>query len=197
MGRAMSRDFPVRGLAELDKYLSHLPANMQKQAYRGMVTAIARPIRDEARLLAPKRTGKMAKSIKTGSARQNQDGSFQVSVRLQGPHAFLGVMHEFGVSPHFISAGDADMSAKLLTRAGKREGIDVVSRKGGKNEPEVLKIGENYISGGVMHPGHAAHPFMRPALDAKADEAVRAGAVFLRNWLEGKTGFVAPMDEAA
>ena len=191
----MTSQFPVKGLKELDAYLSAFPAKMQKQAYRSALVAAAAPIRDEARLLAPKQTGAMAKSIKTGSARQNQDGTFSVSIRLDGPHSFLGVMHEYGVRPHFIVAGDSGKSAKLLTRAG-RDGIDIAMRKNDE-QAEVLVINGNYITGAIQHPGHRAHPFMRPALDAKADEAVKAFAGKIRAFMEGKTGFVAPLDEAA
>ena len=184
----MTSQFPVKGLKELDAYLSAFPAKMQKQAYRSALVAAAAPIRDEARLLAPKRTGAMAKSIKTGSARQNQDGTFQVSIRLTGPHAFLGVMHEYGVAPH------------LIARTGKGEGrvaIRKASEGPGTVQNGVMKIGDDFVSGIISHPGHRAHPFMRPALDAKADEAVKAFAGKIRAFMEGKTGFVAPLDEAA
>lgn len=187
----MTKQFPVSGLKELDAYLSALPANMQKQAYRQALTAAAKPIRDEARLLAPKQSGKMAKSIKTGSPRQNQDGTFSVTIRLAGEHAFLGLFHEYGVAPHFISAGDSGVSARLLTRSARRGGVM------GDTERQALKIGDNYISGEVFHPGHRAQPFMRPALDTRADDAVKAFAGKIRSYLEGKTGFVAPVDEAA
>jgi len=184
----MSRAFPVSGLKELDRYLSVLPKNMQKQAYRSALTAAAAPVRDEARLRAPKQTGKMARAIKTGSARQNPDGTFSISIRLDGPHSFLGLFHEFGVSPH------------LIARTGKGEGrVAVRKAKDGKGTINggVMKIGDDFVSGIITHPGHAAQPFMRPALDAKADEAVQAFAAKIRAYLEGKTGFAAPLDEAA
>lgn len=184
----MTSQFPVKGLKELDAYLSAFPAKMQKQAYRSALVAAAAPIRDEARLLAPKQTGRMAKSIKTGSARQNQDGTFQVSIRLDGPHAFLGVMHEYGVAPHLIAS------------TGKGEGrvaVRKASEGTGTVQNGVMKIGDDFVSGIISHPGHRAHPFMRPALDNKAQEAVKAFAGKIREFMEGKTGFVAPLDEAA
>lgn len=196
----MSRAFPVKGLAELDRYLSALPKNMQKGAYRAALTAAARPIRDEARLRAPKRTGQMARSIKTGSARQNQDGTFSVSIRLEGPHAFLGYFHEYGVAPHLITISD-DLASQVEARLGPsktgRSRTTVVGRANRMIKEGSLKIGENFVGDMVRHPGHAAHPFMRPALDAAADDAVLAFAAKIRSYLEGKTGFVAPLDEAA
>ncbi len=184
----MSSDNPVRGLKELDSYLAALPAKMQKQVYRQALTAAAAPIRDEARMNARKQSGKMARAISTGSPRQNEDGSFEVSVRLdpKKPHGFLGVFHEYGVAPHFIRAGNSGKSARMLTKAAKRG--DVV----GEVSTGHLRIGDRYITGEVFHPGHAAHPFMRPALENKQDEAVKAFAQRIRDWLENKTGFVAP-----
>jgi HK97 gp10 family phage protein len=194
----MSRTSPVRGGKEIAATLTALGKRIETQAVRSGLTAAGGVIRDEARVRAPKRTGKMAKSIKTGSPRRNQDGTFSVSVRLVGDHAFLGLFHEYGVRPHFISGGDSGKSANLLTRAGA-SGIDVVARKAGKDQPEVLSIDGKYISGAVHHPGHAAHPFMRPALDAKADEAVAAFRDKIVAVVEGKTGYNidAAADEAA
>lgn len=193
-------DIAVKGLKELDKFLSALPKNMQKGAYRAGLVAAAAVVRDEARLRAPKQTGLMARSIQTGSARQNQDGSFSIKVRFNAKterggnnHAFLGLFFEYGVAPHFIAAGDSGKSARLLTRSA-RDG-DVL----GDVETQALKIGDNFIPGAVMHPGMPARPFFRPALDAKADEAVKAFAERIRAYLEGKTGFDAGvvMGEAA
>lgn len=180
----MSKAFPVNGVAELDKALSFLPMKLQRGAYRSGLVAAAAVIRDEARQRAPKQSGKMAKSIKTGNPRQNPDGSFSVSIRPDGEHGFLALFHEYGVAPHFIAAGDAGMSPRLLTRAG-RDGIDIAARKGSDGEPEVLVINGNFITGAVQHPGLAPRPFMRPALDAKADEAVKAFADRIRAAIEG------------
>jgi HK97 gp10 family phage protein len=190
----MSKTYPVSGLADLDKYLSALPKNMQKGAYRAGLTAAAAVVRDEARLRAPKQTGQMAKSIKSGSARQNQDGTFSIRVGLYDAKsggnndAYLGLFHEYGVRPH------------LIALTGKGEGRVAVRKAAegtGTVQNGVMKIGDRYVSGVIHHPGHAAHPFMRPALDAKAEEAIKAFATRIRAFLENKTGFVAPMDEAA
>lgn len=183
----MSRDFPVTGLKELDSYLSHLPANLQKGAYRAGLTAAARPVRDEARVRARRRSGKMAKAVKTGSARQNQDGTFSVSIRLEGEHAFIGVFQEFGVLPHLIASTGFGEGRVAVRKA--KEGRGTITAG-------AMKIGEDFVKGIISHPGHAAHPFMRPALDAKADEAVKAFADRIRSYIEGKTGFAAPVGEA-
>jgi hypothetical protein len=61
-----------------------------------------------------------------------------------------------------------------------------------------MKIGDEFVSGIISHPGHAAHPFMRPALDAKAQEAIAAFRSKIVAVVEGKTGFnLDAQDEAA
>lgn len=43
-----------------------------------------------------------------------------------------------------------------------------------------LKIGDRFVRGPVNHPGHAAFPFMRPALDTKAAEAINVMGDYIR-----------------
>lgn len=179
----------VKGLKELDAFLSALPKNMQKGAYRAGLTAAAAVVRDEARLRAPKRTGKMAKAIRSGSPRQNQDGTFSIRVSLdKGDHGFLGLFHEYGVSPHLIASTGRGEGRVAIRKAA--DGTGTV-------EGGVMKIGDRFVSGIISHPGHRAHPFMRPALDGKQKEAVEAFAERIRAYIEGKTGFNAgALDEA-
>lgn len=184
----------VKGLKELDAFLSALPKKLETGAYRAGLTAAARVIANEAKLRAPKKTGKLAQAIGLSSSRKNQDGTFSISVRVRGPeekggntHAFLGILHEYGVAPHLIAS------------TGKGEGR--VSLRTGEATTGVLKIGDDFVSGVISHPGHAAHPFMRPALDAKWRDAVEAFRVRIVSYIEGKTGFNAGaavgLDEAA
>ena len=184
----MSRDFPVKGLRELDRFLSAFPQNLQKNAYRAGLTAAAAPVRDEARVRAQKQSGKMAKAIKTGSPRQNEDGTFSVTISLKGEHAYLGYFSEYGVKRH------------LIARTGAKEGRVAIrkAKEGrGKIKGGVMKIGPDFVSGIIDHPGHAAHPFMRPALEAKVNESIDAFAVRMRAYVEGKSGFAMPVDDAA
>ena len=185
-------DIAVKGLKELDKFLSALPKNMQKNAYGTGLRRAAKVVQDEARLRAPKQTGRMAASIKYGSVHRTNEG-YSIFVRLDpkgNNHAFLGLFHEYGVAPHLIAATGKGEGRVALKKAA--EGTGTVNAG-------VMKIGENYVSGILQHPGHRAQPFMRPALDAKAQEAVAAFAEGIRGYLEGKTGFDAGvvMGEAA
>jgi len=186
----VSKAFPVTGGKDIAAALTALGKKIESQAVRSGLTAAAAVIRDEARTRAPKKTGKMAKSIKTGSSRKNQDGSYSVTVRLGGEHAFIGFFREYGVAAH------------LIARTGAKEGRVAVKKAAegkGKITNRAMKIGDQFVSGIIHHPGHAAHPFMRPALDAKAGEAVEAFRKKIIAVVEGKTGYnlAAGMDEAA
>lgn len=186
----MSRSFPVKGLAELDRVLSAMPGNLRKNAYAAGLRAGAAVLRDEARARAPKEDGKLAKAIGSSSVRTNDDGTLSIQVRAdpKKQHAYLALFAEYGVARH------------LIARTGAKEGRVAVrkAKEGtGTAQAGVMKIGPDFVSGIIEHPGHAAHPFMRPALDAKAGEAIAAFALRVRAYLEGKTGFALPMDDAA
>lgn len=177
---------PIKGLKELMAFLDAFPQRLQKGAVRSALTAAARPVRDQARANAPRQTGKMAKAIKTGSPRINQDGTVRIKVRLAGEHSYLGWFHEYGVQPHFISAGDSGQSPRMLTRDG------LLGDLTGDAATQSLKIGDRFVSGAVLHPGMAPRPFLRPALDMRANEAVEAFADRVRSYLKDRTGFSAP-----
>lgn len=176
----------TKGFKELDAFLAAFPAKLQKNAVRSALTAAARPVRDEARARAERKTGKLRKAIKTSNPKVNADGTVSVRVKLQGEHSYLGWFQEYGVAPHFIRAGDSGKSPRLLNKAAKRGDVlgDVATGH--------LKIGDNFISGEVFHPGRAARPFLRPALDVRAKDAVQAFGGRLASYLKDKTGFSAP-----
>lgn len=186
----MSRSFPVSGLAELDRYLSALPKNMERAAYRAALVAAANPPLERARELAAGWSTKVAGAIRKGSARQNQDGTFSIRIYVdeRRPDGFLGYFGEYGVAPHLIARTGGKQGRVAIRKA--KEGTGNVANG-------VMKIGDEFVSGIISHPGHAAHPFMRPALDATSGAAVAAFATRIRAYLEGKTGFVAPTEEAA
>jgi HK97 gp10 family phage protein len=188
----MSRNMPVKGVKELDFYLSSLPEQLQNNAYRAGLTAAAAVVRKEARVRARKRSGKMAKAIKSGSPRRNQDGSYSIAVRLVGEHAFLGLFHEYGVDPHLITVQEDEKPTKLK-KDGRKQ---VLPMKAINNQVRSgsLVIGTNFVGPVVSHPGHSAHPFLRPALDEKAEEAVQAFASRIRLWFGDKTGAPLPLE---
>lgn len=180
----MSKTVPMKGIKETMAFLQAFPERIQKGAVRSALTAAAKPIRDQARADAPRESGKLRKSIKTGSPRIETNGTVSIKVRLAGEHSYLGRFIEYGVAPHFIRAGDSGLSPRKLTQKAGREGTTEVDG--------AMKIGQNFVTGAVLHPGFPARPFLRPALDTRADDAVRAFGDRLRSYLKDKTGFTAP-----
>ncbi|MBO9724314.1 MAG: HK97 gp10 family phage protein [Novosphingobium sp.] len=179
----MSKHFPVAGLADVNAFLSAFPKNVQKNAVRSALRQAAVQIAREAEQRAP---GRIANSIKVGSAKANEDGTVSIRIYVderKGSIGFVGYFMEYGVAPH------------LIARTGKGEGRVAVRRaKEGKGKVKngVMKIGDRYVSGTIHHPGHAAHPFMRPALDAKATQAIQAFADTIQSYLYDKSGLLAP-----
>lgn len=194
-------DAAVKGLKEVLDMLSQLGPKIERQALTSGMRAGGNVVRDEARMRAPKRTGRMAKAIVTGSPRKNQDGTFSVRVYVdeRKPNGFLGWFHEYGVAPHLVTVQDEEKPTRTL-RSGRVEqwSMKFINRavKGGS-----LVIGQNFVGPVVQHPGHRAHPFMRPALDAKQTEVVNAIRAKIIDVVEGKTGFnigaAVGLDEAA
>lgn len=177
----------LKGGKELSDFLGAFPTRLQKGAVRAGLTAAARPIRDQARANAPRESGKLARAIRTGSPKVQPDGTVTIKVRMKGAHAYIGLFMEYGVAPHFITAGDSQLSARKLTNKLKAQ-----ENHGLSSDGQVMKIGGGFVSGAVLHPGFAAKPFLRPALDAKADEAIKAFGDRITSYLKSKTGFTAP-----
>lgn len=176
---------PLKGMAELEKYLRTLPEKIKRDALHEALRAAGKPVIAEARRLAPKQSGKLAQSIMPGPLKVTPEG-YQYDIwaydRIKGGHGFLAFFHEYGVKPHLIKASKVDM------QIGNRQyGIRSVNNKIDEGS---LKIGDNFVGPYVMHPGHAAQPFMRPALDNKQDEAVSEFARVLRKYIEDNAPMV-------
>ena len=161
----------MTGLKELNDFCDLFPARLRKGAIKSGLSKGAAVLRDEARIRAPKDTGKLARAIKSSRPDDNRDGTVSVKVRLRGDHAYLGVWHEFGTAAHAITA--------KVGKDGKA--------------PGALQIGGEFVSGTVLHPGTAPRPFLRPAFDAKANDAALAFAKQVRAYLHNKSGFTAPV----
>lgn len=185
-------EFAVKGLKETLDMLAQLGPRIERQAIRSGLTAAAGVVRDEARLRVPRVTGLTAGSIRSGSPRKNQDGTFSITVSARGNrHAFVAYFIEYGVRPHLITArgakgvelGGKTVSARTANKAMRGEGIasDVADRS--------LKIGDRFVGPVVSHPGFAARPFLRPALENRAQEAIEAFRVKIVAVVEKKTGF--------
>lgn len=153
MSGSVTSSVRVTGLSDLMKFFDELPGKLQSNVMRGALRAGAVPVRDEAKANAPMATGTLRDGIKISTS--SRGGVVRAKVRLTGKHAYLGRWLEFtGAAPHMIKP----RARKSLFLAGlAREVVD--------------------------HPGFAAKPFMRPALDAQAAAAVVAAGEYIKRRL--------------
>lgn len=143
----------IKGAAELQRLLGELPANIEKNISRGALRAGAVVLQEEAMARAPVEDGRLRESIRV-AAGAKRNGVVYAQVRAGGRKkgdAFYAHMVEYGTKPHEIKP----RKFKSLFIAGVFRKI-------------------------VQHPGAKARPFLRPAFDAKAGEAVDAIAAYIR-----------------
>lgn len=179
----------MKGGQALAQFLQAFPANVQRNAVNAGLRAGANIVIEQAKANAPKKTGKLAKGITKSSPRKNEDGVLSIKVYVKGEHAFIANWIEYGTGAHMITAGDSAMSPRLLTRAMNRDGVSSDA------QTRALRIGNQYVTGAVMHPGITPRPFMRPALDTRAPEVVNVVGAKIVEYLSKKTGFTAPLLE--
>lgn len=149
----------VKGLSELNKFLQQLPVKMERSILRGALRAGAKVIATQAKANVPVSSGALKNSIRvTGRAK---GGKVSASVKAggkikkTGQDAWYAHIVEFtGAVPH-----------------------QIVSKLGGS-----LFIG-GLFSKSVDHPGMKARPFLRPALDSQATNAVVAVGKYIRSRL--------------
>lgn len=140
----------VKGLAELQAFLDQLPAKMEANIMRAAMNAGAKVVLDEVKASAPVKTGLLKAGFSNRKNRKAissgiRKGVVMVSIKARGKHGYLAKWIEYGTAAHFIKP----KRAKSLFFAGlMRDGVD--------------------------HPGARPKPFMRPALDTKAQEALLA-----------------------
>lgn len=149
-------DVKIKGLRELQDFLTKLPVKMEQNVLRGGMRAGANVVKTEARRLAPVKTGKLRDGIKVSTSARR--GRVSAKVKLTGKHAYLGRWLEFGTAAHQIKArGKGLFFGGLFARS-------------------------------VDHPGIKPRPFLRPALDGRAAEAVLAVGQHIKRRLATKHG---------
>ena len=166
------------GGPELLKVLDQFPDNIERNVLRGGLRAGAKPIQQRAKTIVRRKSGKLAKGIVVGS--RTEQGQPRGYVKLKGPHSFIGVFLEWGVRAHLIKVSDEDRAklGKMTRRGFRRFGMKTINkmRRAGS-----LLIGKNFVGPVVDHPGFAPMPFMRPALDQGAADAVKAMGEYIAN----------------
>jgi HK97 gp10 family phage protein len=153
----------IKGGRELDQLLQTIPVKLEKNIMRSALGMGARVIMREAKSLAPVGAPSNTNAKKYGG----YAGALKDSVR---------------VKSGFTKKGEAYASVKAGGRT--KRGADVfyahIVEFGARshmikpNKKKHMEIGGKFVAGEVSHPGIRAQPFMRPAVDAKANDAVRA-----------------------
>ena len=152
-------DVRVKGLSDLNKFLQQLPAKVEQSVLRGALRAGANVVMAEAK-------ANDWFPVDSGQLRDglkvstsSRRGRVTAKVKATGKHAFIAPWLEYGTAAHKITA------------------------KKGKG----LFFGGLFVKG-VQHPGSRPKPFMRPALDGRAQDAVVAAAQYMKRRLATKNG---------
>lgn len=156
----------VIGDQQIGKLLEGMAVKLQRNTLRRGLYRAAKVIAEEVSVRAPHADGKPDLRDTPHVSTGTPNGVPTARVRLKGPHSFLGLFFEYGVAPHLIKSKD-----------------------GGP-----MKIGNNVFEGPIEHPGFAEKPFMRPAFDAKADDAVKVFGDYLRSQIKDKGYDVAGLE---
>ena len=154
----MMTDIHIKGLKGVQALLDALPAKIEKNFVRGGLRAAAKVVEAEAKQLCPVGDAHLPKGRTSGALRDSIHVSMrshrdrvQATIKAGGDKAWYAAMVEHGTARHWIKP----KNRKSLFVAGLlREAVD--------------------------HPGAKKEPFMRPAIDGKANEAIDAMAAYLR-----------------
>lgn len=154
----MSEDINVTGLSDLQEFLDQLTPKVERNVMRGALRAGMMVVLPAARQGIHSVSGELAAGLKVGT--RAQGGLVTANIKATGPHAFVAKWVEYGTKAHFI----------------------------GGQPGHGLRFPDGQIVEGVVHPGAAPHPFMRPALDGQASSAVVAAAEYMKERLATKEG---------
>lgn len=148
----MSNDSALTGFDDLNYYLSTFTKKVEKRILKGSLSRGAIVIKKQAKLnlrqKTVRRSGTLFKAIKHKT--------------LKGERATVRVFVEKG------SGAKYDGWYAHIIEGGARPHPISPRKKG-----EKLRVGKGYF-GKISHPGIQARPFMKPALEQKAKEAIQA-----------------------
>ncbi len=157
----MMTDIHIKGLKGVQALLDALPAKIEKNFVRGGLRAAAKVVEAEAKQLCPVGDAHLPKGRTSGALRDSIHVSMrshrdrvQATIKAGGDKAWYAAMVEHGTARHWIKP----KNRKSLFLAGLERKV-------------------------VLHPGAKKQPFMRPAIDTKASEAIETFSAYLKNRL--------------
>ena len=149
------------GLPEILRHLNAVPGALQNKILTLALPAGARVIADEAARLVPVRTGNLRDTIRSRKApRRFSRGNLTWHIAVGSRIAHLV---EFGTAPHEIKPMGFASRFAMAVRA---------ARAGARDAAHALMIRGRFVGGAVQHPGARPRPFLRPAFDRRADDAL-------------------------
>lgn len=159
----------LKGRAAVSRYMAQLPEQIVAGLLRGAGRTAANVIAEEARDRSI--STEVASAVKV---KVKRDG-FRVVAKIQvkGKGAYIAPWLEYGTAPHFISV---DASQRRGMSVGR---INDLAKEEGSSHS--LVIGGKFVGATVFHPGARPHPFLRPALDAKGADAVKAAQSYINS----------------
>jgi len=155
-----------KGGKELQDFLNTLPAKIERNIMRSALGQGANVIAKDAKARVPVDRGGLKKSIRVST--RSRRGQVTATVKTD---VFTANFVEFGTAPHFIKVSE-EAKPKKMTRRGRRKVSTGTINKMVKSGS--LVIGGDFVGQSVSHPGAKPSPFMRPAIDSKASEALVA-----------------------
>ena len=184
-------DITIKGLPELQRALDTLTAKVEANIMRGALRAGAKVIAAQAKENVHSISGGLAYSVRYGAKLDKRNGRVLSYVRAggKGSDGWYAHMVEKGTKRHLISVRD-DLKPTRITRHGlKAYSIGTVNKMMHSGS---LRIGGRFVGASVMHPGARKMPFLRSAMDSRAQAAVEAAREYIRARLSSKHGIDVP-----
>lgn len=170
----------VKGLDDFSRTMDEFPDRLLRNVARGAFRAGMKPVLEQTKQNAPVRTGRLRDSLHITTDAKGT--SVMAAVRTRD---YVARFVEFGTRAHMISVREEDrpVNWRRSARLGRvvRVSMTTINRA-------ALKIG-SWFAKSVRHPGASPRPFLRPALDARAQDALAAAAEYMRNRLATRESF--------
>ncbi len=163
----------IRGQRDLEAFFRLADQRTINNLLRGGMRAGAKIIAEEAALRAS--NSLVARSVGISSPRARPDGTVSIRIQTSGEGSYLAPWLEYGTAAHAI------LRTGVLLLTKKRKGLTADDVRSIRSEAHTrsLKIGNRYVGSAVWHPGAKAQAFLRPAFDARIDDAVDAMTTYV------------------
>lgn len=164
----------LKGREAEQRRRDELPVKLRK-ILRGAARAGASVIAEDAKERVA--SDAVREGVILGRSKEQDDRvTVKISVKEGWPRT-LGTWLEYGTSAHFISVDPNFAQGRTAARINK---LDTQAGRDGEASPgSTLIINGKPVGATVYHPGARAEPWLRPAQDLKARDAVSAAQEYI------------------